>query len=137
MENIKTVSVVIPTRNRLDSLNRTLAAIQNQTFVPKEIIIVDSSDFPLQKNQLISNFLNCDLQIIHSKPSVCEQRNIGIKKSTSDYIFLCDDDIEISKNYLENLVIYLNANSSSSIVSGLVFEKKKIFGSMPKKENLF
>ncbi len=124
MNIIKTVSVVIPTRNRLDSLNRTLASIEKQTFVPNEVIIVDSSDFAIQKNQLLGNFNNSVLQIIHSKPSVCEQRNIGIKKCTSNYIFLCDDDIEISENYLESLVLFLESNPNEVVCSGLIMENK-------------
>lgn len=119
MSQSSTISVVIPTRNRLDSLNRTLSSIARQTYAPTEIIIVDSSDFPLQKEQIV---ITENIQIIHSKPSVCLQRNIGIKQSTSDYIFLCDDDIELSENYCEVLGSFLDANTGEIIASGLVLE---------------
>lgn len=122
MTNKPTISVVIPTRNRLDSLNRTLVSISNQTCFPKEIIIVDSSDITLSKEQLVLDTEN--LIIINSIPSVCLQRNIGIQKSSSDYIFLCDDDIEISENYIDELVTYLEASATENITSGLLLEKK-------------
>ncbi|NMH86664.1 glycosyltransferase family 2 protein [Flavivirga algicola] len=122
MEGISRVSIIIPTRNRLISLKRTLRSISKQTCLPKEIIIIDSSDNLLKREQVDLKF-NCDLQIIQSKPSVCLQRNIGIKKSHSNYIFLCDDDIEISKNYIEELVRFLNKNPSETIASGLIYEK--------------
>jgi glycosyltransferase involved in cell wall biosynthesis len=121
--NAPNICIVIPTRNRLDSLNRTLNSIGNQTFIPKEIIIVDSSDLPIEKKQLTSNFSNCDLQIIHTKPSVCLQRNIGIKKSGFQFVFLCDDDLVFDENYIETLFHYMNANPSIQMVSGLVLEK--------------
>ncbi len=118
----KEVSIVIPTRNRLASLTRTLLSISKQTYTPKEIIIVDSSDNLLQINEINLKF-NCNIQVIPSTPSVCLQRNIGIKKSFSDYILLCDDDIEISKNYIEELMLFFNKNPSEVIASGLIYEK--------------
>ncbi|PIA79391.1 hypothetical protein BFR04_00630 [Gaetbulibacter sp. 4G1] len=123
-KNQSKVSIVIPTRNRLGSLTRTLASISKQTYLPSEVIIVDSSDSELIKEQL-NAFLNLNLKILYSKPSVCLQRNIGIEWCDTEYIFLCDDDIEISENYIENLVNYLNENNSVVIVSGLVYEKRK------------
>lgn len=120
MNSLSSISVVIPTRNRLESLNRILASLATQTFQPKEIIIVDSSDSPLAIRALA---VPKSIQIIHSKPSVCLQRNIGIEKCTSDYIFLCDDDIELSENYCEALVNFLDENNDEMIASGLVLEK--------------
>ena len=119
------VSVVIPTRNRLNSLNRTLQSISNQFITVKEIFIVDSSDAPLTIDQ-VKNYCNHEIvQIIHSKPSVCLQRNIGIEKCSAAYIFLCDDDIAISTDYIKNLLEYLSQNKNATIVSGLIYEKKE------------
>ncbi len=122
MKKALSVSIIIPTRNRLISLNRTLFSISRQTYAPKEIIIIDASDSLIKREEIDLKF-DCNLQIIQSAPSVCKQRNIGIKKSTSDYIFLCDDDIELSKNYIEELVYFLNKNPSEIIASGLIYEK--------------
>lgn len=121
MKSNSSINVVIPTRNRPESLNRVLNSIYRQTLIPKEIIIVDSGENPLQREQLETTFTN--IQIIHSTPSVCLQRNIGIEKSNSDYIFLCDDDIELSENYCESLLDFLDNNPDEMIASGLVMEK--------------
>lgn len=120
MNSHSSISVIIPTRNRLESLNRILLSIAKQTHVPKEIIIVDSSDNPLTLEQLT---VQNSIQIIHSKPSVCLQRNIGIEQSTSDYVFLCDDDIELPENYLEELLVHLEKHPKTNVVSGLVYEQ--------------
>lgn len=104
----------------MESLNRVLLSISKQTLAPKEIIIVDSSESPISITELrVQN----SIEIIHSKPSVCLQRNIGIEKSASDYIFLCDDDIELSENYCEMLVRFLDEHAAETIASGLVLEK--------------
>jgi len=122
MHKPSAISIVIPTRNRLDSLNRALRSLSLQTCAAAEIIIVDSSDEPLKKEQLGYDFQQ--LTIIHSKPSVCLQRNIGIEKSASDFIFLCDDDVEIPENYLEILSNHLQKNTADTVVSGLVYERR-------------
>ena len=118
------VTIVLPTRNRMFSLNRLLYSISKQTYLPKEIIIVDSSDEKLTTSQLILP-IQLEIKIIHSTPSVCLQRNIGIEECNTEFIFLCDDDIEISKNYIEESVHFLERNPSENIVSGLIFEKRK------------
>ena len=44
------ISVVIPTRNRVDSLIETIEQIYNCEYIPNEIVIVDQS-----KNSLLSS----------------------------------------------------------------------------------
>ncbi|TCP28282.1 glycosyl transferase family 2 [Tenacibaculum skagerrakense] len=118
------VTVVIPTRNRLESLKRTLVSLKNQSQLPKEIIVVDSSDDKIKEEDINNSYTFSQLSLIHSKPSVCLQRNIGIEKSNSEYIFLCDDDMELPENYIESISEYLNENQDVNIVSGLVVEKR-------------
>ncbi len=121
-KNSSKVTIVIPTRNRLNSLNRTLDSIYKQSYIPAEIIIVDSSDKKIT-SQDISTCLEFDIRIVYSKPSVCLQRNIGINECNTEYIFLCDDDINISENYIEELICFFNENPSEIIASGLIYEK--------------
>lgn len=116
------VSVIIPTRNRIKSLGRALKSIYNQTLLPKEIIIIDSSDNKLTINKLPNCPKEISISIIHSKPSVCKQRNIGINKSSSDYILLCDDDIEFDRDYIATVKELFKTNKLD-VISGLVLEK--------------
>jgi len=117
------VSVVIPTRNRLNSLNRVLASLVKQTTLPKEIIVVDSSDQLIKEAALISIPKSIHLKILHSKPSVCIQRNMGIQKAEQPYIFLSDDDLVYEQNYIEHLSRFLSKNPECSAVSGLIYEE--------------
>ena len=75
------ISAVIATRNRKDSLYRTLQALSNQTCKLQEVIIVDSSDNKLNEADLLKTFSDLNIKYITSVPSVCIQRNIGIRKS--------------------------------------------------------
>jgi glycosyltransferase involved in cell wall biosynthesis len=125
MTELLNISVIIPTKDRTESLNRTLLSIYSQTLLPKEIIIVESNEVKLTKNEIPEPPNDLSIIIERTQPSVCTQRNIGIKISTGKYILLCDDDIEISKNYISELANYLNKQNEVDIVSGIILEKNK------------
>ncbi len=108
------VSVVIPTYNRKESLIRLIQSINNQSYPPKEIIIVKAGEEQLENVQKLNN----QIKIISSSPSVCKQRNIGIHNANSKYILLCDDDIELPNNYIESLLTYIEDNKDVKIVTG-------------------
>ncbi len=117
-----TISIIIPTRNRRDSLLRSITSLYKQSYPIHEIIVIDASDRPLTKEELINNEA-VNFSLLHSSPSVCAQRNTGIKKTTGDYIFLLDDDIILDPNYIEVIVDFTKQNPSAIAVSGLVMEK--------------
>lgn len=124
---MSTISIVIPTYKRTESLSRLLKSIEKQTVLPNEVIVISAGIEKGVISKIISTF-SLPIILLFSEPSVCKQRNIGIKHASSDYIHLCDDDIEIPKNYLETLSNYLLENPKINIVSGeetqLVSENK-------------
>lgn len=115
------LSTLIPTRNRKDSLCRLLDSLEKQSFLPDEIIIVDASDNPLNREDLQNQFPRLRITLQVSQPSVCMQRNLGIKKAQSPYIFLCDDDIEVSEGYIATLMQHLVAYPTVGAVSGVLY----------------
>jgi glycosyltransferase involved in cell wall biosynthesis len=119
------ISAVIATRNRNNSLYKTLKALSNQTCKPHEVIIVDSSDEKLIETELLKTFSNLNIKYVTSVPSVCLQRNVGIQQSTSEYIFICDDDIEPEPGYVLALSHFIENNGLNNAVSGLILEKNK------------
>ena len=116
------VSVVIPTRNRPESLSRLLKSLSLQTLLPAGVIIVDASEQSIEHTTLRQQFPRLNLRVLHSAPSVCRQRNIGIRETTSPYIFLCDDDMEPPPEYIERAADYFEQNPDAGAVSGLVLE---------------
>jgi glycosyltransferase involved in cell wall biosynthesis len=111
-----TISIVIPTRNRLESLNRLLRSIDIQTVMPAEIIIVDSSDEDISEG-LVETI--AEKRLLKTPPSVCLQRNRGIALAQSGFILLCDDDIELPEDYLLITSNYLQKNPEKGVVTGL------------------
>lgn len=116
------ISAVIPTRNRPESLRRTLASLAAQAHPLREVLIIDAGDRPLDPGALRREFASLNIVHLTAEPSVCRQRNTGIRKASSPYIFLCDDDIELPREYVAVLAAYLQAHREAGAVSGLVAE---------------
>ena len=77
MENKVIFSVVIPTRNRESSLRNLVNKINEQTLIPDEIIIVDSSE----KRQSSYNDINKSIKYLHTdKKSAAKQRDARVDR---------------------------------------------------------
>ncbi|MDX2465022.1 MAG: glycosyltransferase family 2 protein, partial [Porticoccus sp.] len=94
------ISVVVPTRNRVDWLRRCLDGINEQDFPGYEVVIIDdgsSDDVVLAYQQMMCE-LGSRYRLIRANhdegrrlgPSVV--RNVGIEQSCGEYIAFCDDD---------------------------------------------
>jgi glycosyltransferase involved in cell wall biosynthesis len=121
--NREKVSVVIPTRNRKDSLFRTIDSLNTQTHGIHEIIIIDASDVLVSLSEITSQYPLLNFTILLSAPALCAQRNMGIKKASGEYIFLLDDDIVMDINYVETSIRFSKQNPNAVAMSGLVLEK--------------
>ena len=116
------ISAVIPTRNRTVSLRNTLKSLLSQTRCPDEIIVIDASDVKDSLNRLQNELDGHGIIWIDTSPSVCLQRNTGIKKASGNWIFLCDDDIELKSDYLQTLELYVKNNKNCGAVAGRLLQ---------------
>jgi glycosyltransferase involved in cell wall biosynthesis len=117
------ISMVIPTCNRKESLLKTIKAASLQTYPIDEIIIVDASTEPIGITAISNEFPRLNLKYYTSRPSVCAQRNVGIKIAEFPYVLLCDDDVEMPPDYLFKLCAFLSENLDAGIVTGLFLQK--------------
>lgn len=117
------ISVVIPTCNRKARLLSLLRCLDQSTHPIAEVIIVDAGEDRLQPADY-ATFTKLAIQYLIAEPSVCIQRNTGIRTATSSWIFLCDDDIEIAPDYLQRLADHIRTYHAGA-VSGVWLEKEK------------
>src|SRR5436190_22888196 len=101
------ISVVIPTVDRKMRLLSLLASLERSTYPIHEVIIVDSGSDRLAPYEY-SEIKNFPIHYISSERSVCIQRNTGIRQAKSDWIFLCDDDIEVPTDYLAKITGHIH-----------------------------
>jgi glycosyltransferase involved in cell wall biosynthesis len=113
------ISVVIPTRNRPGRVRNALSSLAQQTSPPAEVIVVDASDEGVFDAQALANeFQTLPLILLSSAPSVCMQRNKGIEAAKSDWIFLCDDDIELPTDHFQHLANHIAEHPGCGAVAG-------------------
>tara|TARA_B100000795_G_scaffold205206_1_gene158744 strand:- start:744 stop:1628 length:885 start_codon:yes stop_codon:yes gene_type:complete len=105
------LSIVIPTRNRLKLLKKTLTHLKKNNFFFKEIIVVDSSDKE-EKIRLSELKLTFVFKIINSTPGISKQRNEGLKNvnKNTKYVMFLDDDIVFEKNSIVKMYNFLKLN---------------------------
>jgi glycosyltransferase involved in cell wall biosynthesis len=120
---MKGISVVIPTCNRRARLLALLEDLGKSSCPPREVLIVDSSDLPMDEAAFLP-FPTLRIRYITSRKSVCVQRNLGIKEAAGEWIFLCDDDIEVPIDYLARLSAHLAEHPEAGAVSGLVRQRE-------------
>lgn len=114
-----TVSVIIPTYNRIKSLLYTINSLinTNNSFFIKEIIIINDKSTEQHYYQL--NFKDIDPRIIlinnsentrqkYGYPSAGHNRKLGQKIATGKYIAFCDDDDCFYPNKLLAQLIMFN-----------------------------
>ena len=103
---LKPVSIVIPTKNRGYYLPDLIRNLSNLNYPEYEIIIVDDCSTDNTKN-LLREFPVRTISLEKSVGSA-KARNIGIKEAKNDIIALTDSDCFVSRNWLKDLVPYLN-----------------------------
>lgn len=117
MENNLTISVIIPTLNtRTKFLNEAINSIENQTYKPLEVIIVNNGEknLDLPKTSLKIN----KFKIIF-KGGVAQARNFGACLAMGDYIAFLDDDDLWGSDYLENMKKHIDTGQPDCLIGKL------------------
>jgi len=111
------VSVIIPTKDRVEYIETAIESVLNQTFQDFEILVIDGSSTNATKDIVRSL---TDARIMYfsqrGKKSLAGARNQGIGEAHGQFIaFLDDDDLWMPKK-LEKQVAFLGQNESYGLV---------------------
>ena len=113
MRNNK-ISIIIPTKNNGDILEKCLASIENLDY-PKEeyeVIIVDghSTDDTVE----MAKKFGCKV-VYENVGTIGGARDIGVENSTGKYIAFTDSDCVVDRNWLKNLIGQFKAEKIASV----------------------
>ncbi len=117
------VSVVIATRHRPDPLRLTLDTLSRQTRLPEEVIIIDSSEDDRTALLCAGGDRWPGLRIQYeraARPSAAEQRNRGADLATGAIVVFMDDDVELSPEFLVELIAPFATDPRIAGVSGRI-----------------
>jgi GT2 family glycosyltransferase len=112
-----TASVVICTRDRPEELKRCLASLPQQTYSPREVIVVDnaSSDQRTREVALAAGVV----YVREERAGLDFARNTGARHATSSIVAYTDDDVLLHPRWLERLVAGFDTPAIAA-VTGLV-----------------
>jgi glycosyltransferase involved in cell wall biosynthesis len=113
------VAVVVPTKDRLRSLQRVLPSFLAQPEVAEVVVVIDGSTDGTRE------FLG-DLVATESRVRVVDNgrnrgvpfsKNAGIDASTSEYVFIGEDDLELADGFFTVLLDHLE-RSGAEVICG-------------------
>ena len=95
------LTIIIPTKNRVDSLKRTVNSINNQSYQNILIVIIDQSE---NRNSYYENIKNINYYHKPEIKSLVEAKKYSLKIVKDKYIGFLDDDVELDKNFIKHIV---------------------------------
>lgn len=118
----KLVSVIIPTYNRCEYLNKLLHSIMESSYPNVEVIVVDNASTDATKN-VVSSYCdkNFSLRYVHSNVNLNAGggRAEGVRHAEGDYYLFIDDDNEIEPDMIAELVKFLEQHPETGLVAPL------------------
>jgi glucosyl-dolichyl phosphate glucuronosyltransferase len=121
-----TVSIIICTRNRADSLRETLDSVALCEVPPDmvpELVVVDngSTDHTAQVLAEVC-VLNMPLRsVVEARAGLSNARNRGLAETNGEIILFTDDDVRVPTDWLEGMCRPIAAGEADAVAGGIVF----------------
>ena len=93
MENKTLVSVIIPTHNRANLIERAINSVLSQTYKNIELIVVNDGSTDQTEKIILEKYPSIRY-FNQENQGVSAARNVGVKNSTGNYIAFLDSDDE-------------------------------------------
>lgn len=117
------VTAVIPTRNRRDALERTLASLAAQSVQPAEVIVVDASDGDETASLCRgrpSGLQSAMRHIPTQRRGAAAQRNEGVRHASGGVVAFMDDDILFEPECFARLLEALRSDERLGGVNAMI-----------------
>jgi glycosyltransferase involved in cell wall biosynthesis len=103
------VSVIVTTRNNHKTLDACLASIDNQTYQPIELIVVDRDS--TDGTKMIARYYTD--HVYNCGPERSAQRNFGVSRASGHYIVIIDSDMELDQHVIQDCVDVMHYKPST------------------------
>ena len=120
-------SIILPTFNQSTFLKKCINSILTQTYENWELIIIDNNSTD-DTIKIINEFNDERIKVLKIRNSgiLAKSRNLGIKKSISQWICFLDTDDTWYPQKLSEVKTYIHNTNGDLFYHDLVFENKKI-----------
>ncbi|MCX6781638.1 MAG: glycosyltransferase [Candidatus Magasanikbacteria bacterium] len=117
------VSVIIPTKNSSEFLEKCLESLKNQTYKNIEIIVVDNNSVDSTKEiaeafkqSTLELYKLYNFQLLNWGPERSAQVNFGVKNSNGEYVYKVDSDFILDKEVIDQCVKKANEGFGAVVV---------------------
>jgi glycosyltransferase involved in cell wall biosynthesis len=116
-DDSKCVSIIIPTKNAGDFIERCLNSVRKQTYKNIEVLVVDafSSD---ETVRIASRF---EAKVLSIDAERARAKNIGISNCRGEFLLFLDADMELEKTVVEECVTVISTNTT---IAGVVIPER-------------
>ena len=115
------ISVIVVTLNRAESLQEALRSLIRQERQPDEVIVVDNGSTDNTKEVVLNFKDKLNIKYVYEVQSgIPYARNAGIRNATKDIIAFIDDDCVADRNWLKYLEIPFIKDPHIGVVGGEV-----------------
>ena len=129
------ISVILPTYNRADILNRTIKNVLNQSYSEFELIIINDASCDETLN-VVKKYISKDarIKLINNYKNLgcAKSRECGLAAANYDYIVFIDDDDFWDENKLLKQINSMNINAADIVICDYYIESinQKTYKSM-------
>tara|TARA_Y100000589_G_scaffold53715_1_gene44646 strand:- start:868 stop:1746 length:879 start_codon:yes stop_codon:yes gene_type:complete len=133
------VSIIVPCFNSGKTLNKTIKSIKNQTWLKKEIILVNDGSNDNNTLSILNQFKDDKvIKLIEQKnKGLASARNTGVMNAKGNYLFFLDADDWIESNTIEEMYLSLKINNQYAYIFSDCFLEGEIRGIRKKVFNLY
>lgn len=117
------ITIVVCTRDRSELLSDCLRAMQNFSYSPLEIIVVDNAPSGSETKEVVADFGCDDPRIRYTcepRPGLSLARNHGLGEARYDIVAFTDDDVIPDSGWPDAIAAGFAADAGASCVTGLV-----------------
>jgi GT2 family glycosyltransferase len=118
-----TVSVVVCTRDRPDSVITALGTLTGLCYPRFEIVVVDNAPTSSATRDAILARFGDDARVryVHEpRPGLSRARNRGVIEASAEIVAFTDDDVRVDRWWLQGIARGFRASPGASCVTGLV-----------------
>ena len=106
------VSVVVPTRNSASTLERLLRSVEDQSYSPVELIVVDNCSDD-ETGAIAARHAD---QVVEHGPERSAQRNRGVALASGQYVLILDADMELTPGTIAECVSTAMQSGATAVV---------------------
>jgi len=118
------VSVIIPTKNSEDTIEKCLESIKNQTYPDVEIILVDN----YSRNHTKEIARKYGARIYLKGPERASPVNFGVKEAKGKYVYRDDSDFVLEPSVVEEAVTKCEVEGYDAVAVHNTSDPTVVFG---------